>query len=65
MLSVLFVGTAIILQLTFDAAATLQAIEDHRADDALFIPTMTMAVLDELESGEYDVSSRHNTETIT
>jgi hypothetical protein len=29
----------------------------------MFIPTMT--ALDELESGEYDVSSRHNTETIT
>ncbi len=57
MLSVLFVGGVIIPQLTFDPAATLRAIERHRADDALFIPAMAMAALDELESGEYDLSS--------
>ncbi len=49
MLAVLFVGGAIIPQLTFNARATLDAITTHRADDALFIPTMTLAVLDELE----------------
>ena len=49
MLAVLFVGGAIIPQLSFDAASTLDAIRVHGADDALFIPTMTLAVLDELE----------------
>ncbi len=46
LLAALFVGGAIIPQLAFSPTATLEAIERHRADDALFIPTMTMAVLD-------------------
>ena len=49
MLAVLFVGGAIIPQLTFDASATLSAIRTHSADDVLFIPTMTLSVLDELD----------------
>lgn len=57
MLSVPFVAGAIIPQLAFDAAATLRAVARHRATDALFIPTMTMAVLDELDAGDYDLSS--------
>ena len=57
MLAALFVGGAIIPQLSFDPAATLRAIGRHRATDALFIPTMTMAVLDELDRGGYDLSS--------
>jgi fatty-acyl-CoA synthase len=46
LLAVLFVGGAIIPQLAFSPTATLDAVARHRADDALFIPTMTMAVLD-------------------
>lgn len=47
MLTVPFVGGAIIPQLQFDAAATLDAIETHRADDVLLVPTMTRMALDE------------------
>lgn len=47
MLTVPFVGGAIIPQLSFDAAATLDAIERHAADDVLLVPTMTQLVLDE------------------
>ena len=35
-------------QLKFDAVDTLRAIERHRATDVLLIPTMTLALLDEI-----------------
>jgi fatty-acyl-CoA synthase len=60
MLSVLFVGGAVIPQLKFDAAATLAAIARHRATDALLIPTMTLAMLDELDKRSYDLQSLHS-----
>ncbi len=59
LLSVLFVGGSIIPQLKFDAVATLRGIERHRATDVLLIPTMTLAILDELRRGSYDLSSLH------
>lgn len=48
MLTVPFVGGAIIPQLAFDPVATLDAIETHEADDILLVPTMTVAILDVL-----------------
>jgi fatty-acyl-CoA synthase len=57
MLPVMFVGGAIIPQLKFDAAAMLTAIEQHRATDALLVPTMTLAMLDATQAGDYDLSS--------
>ena len=57
MLAVLFVGGAIVPQLTFDPAETLRAIERHRADDMLLIPVMTLSLLDVARKGGYDVSS--------
>jgi fatty-acyl-CoA synthase len=48
MLAVTYVGGAIVPQLSFDAAATLEGIREHDADDVLLIPTMTMALIDEL-----------------
>jgi fatty-acyl-CoA synthase len=59
LLSVLFVGGAIIPQLQFDASATLRGIERHRATDVLLIPTMTLALLDELRKQPFDMSSLH------
>lgn len=47
LLTVPFVGGAIIPQLSFDAAATLDAIDRHAADDVLLVPTMTQIVLEE------------------
>lgn len=59
LLAVLFVGGSIVPQLTFTPQGTLRAIAEHRVDDVLLIPTMTQAVLDEVEAGStpYDVSS--------
>ncbi|MBW0102568.1 class I adenylate-forming enzyme family protein [Pseudonocardia sp. KRD291] len=51
LLAVLFAGGAIVPQLAFSPAATLDAISRHRCDDVLFIPTMTAAVLDHLDTG--------------
>jgi fatty-acyl-CoA synthase len=55
MLTVPFVGGSIVPQLQFDAAATLAAIEKHKADDVLLVPTMTLGVLDELRARRYEL----------
>jgi fatty-acyl-CoA synthase len=57
LLAVPYVGGAIIPQLRFDAAATLAAVELHRATDALLVPAMSLAVLDAAAAGHYDLSS--------
>lgn len=57
MLAALFAGGAIIPQTSFHPVATLRAVERHRADEALFVATMTIAVLDAARSGQYDVGS--------
>jgi len=56
-LTVPFVGGAIIPQVKFDPAATLRAIERHEADDVLLVPTMTLLVLDELRARKYQLAS--------
>ena len=56
LLAVLFVGGSIV-SLKFDAADTLRALALHSGTDLLLIPTMTMALLDELERQPYDLSS--------
>lgn len=57
LLACLFVGGAIIPQTRFDAIETLQAIDNHKATDVLLIPTMTLALLDELKKTDYALSS--------
>jgi len=57
LLAALFTGGAIIPQTAFDPVRTLEAIERHRADEALFVPTMTIAVLEAARSRGHDVSS--------
>lgn len=57
MLAVPYVGGAIIPQLRFDAAATLAAIDRHRATDALLVPAMSLAVLEAAVAGGHDFSS--------
>jgi fatty-acyl-CoA synthase len=46
LLAALFVGGACVIQARFDPAATLAAIERHRVTEALFVPTMSLAVVD-------------------
>ncbi len=61
LLAALFVGGAVIAQIKFDPVETLRAIARHHASDILLIPTMTLALLDELKKPDahYDLSSLH------
>ncbi|EED34280.1 acyl-CoA ligase [Luminiphilus syltensis NOR5-1B] len=57
LLAALTVGGAAVIKLLFDPAAALDSIGLQHVDDILLIPTMTLALLDELEAGDYDVSN--------
>jgi fatty-acyl-CoA synthase len=57
LLAALFTGGAIIPQTVFDPVGTLRAVERHRADEALFVPTMTIAVLEAARAGACELES--------
>jgi fatty-acyl-CoA synthase len=59
LLSVLFVGGAIVPRLKFDAVDTLEAVARHGVNDLLLIPTMTLALIDELKSRPYVLDRLH------
>lgn len=60
LLAVPWVGGAIIPRVRFDAADTLRAIATHHATDALLIPAMSLALIDEAGANPYDMSSLHS-----
>jgi fatty-acyl-CoA synthase len=60
LLAALFVGGAVVVQSRFDPAGTLAAIEREGASEALFVPTMSLAVIDAARAGGHDVSSLHS-----
>jgi fatty-acyl-CoA synthase len=60
LLASLFAGGTIIPQTAFDPVATLEAVQRHRADEALFVPTMTIAVLEAARRSSYDTRSLHS-----
>ena len=57
MIAATFVGGAIIPQPIFDPALTLAGIERHQASDLLLVPTMSVAILEHPDRGNYDLSS--------
>jgi fatty-acyl-CoA synthase len=57
LLSTLFVGGAIVPHAIFNPRTTLEAIERHKVNEVLFVPTMTTAVLDQAAKQSYDLSS--------
>ena len=57
LLAALQVGGAVVIQEQFDPDTTLQAIDRYKVDDVLLIPTMTLALLEQLKSKEYPLSS--------
>lgn len=57
LLTVPFVGGCVVMRRTFDPAAILDAIADHRADDALMIPTMTAELIRVQRAAPRDLSS--------
>lgn len=68
LLSSIVVGGAIIPLPKFDAKAMLAAIGKHRATYLMAVPTMSIALLEEAERGNYDLSSLntvHNASALT
>lgn len=57
LLAAMWVGGAVIPQLAFDPVDTFDAIQRHRASEALFVPTMTMALVEHPRRRDYDLSS--------
>ncbi|BBY66115.1 AMP-binding protein [Mycolicibacterium helvum] len=57
LLSVMFVGGAVILQPSFSAEGYFRGIERHRATDMLCVPTMAVAMLESPARTRYDLSS--------
>jgi fatty-acyl-CoA synthase len=57
LLSVMFVGGAIVPQTAFDPAGYLRGVEEHRATDILCVPTMAVAIIEHPDRGRYDLSS--------
>lgn len=57
LLSVMYVGGAIIPQTSFSAEGYLRGIEQHRATDILCVPTMAVALVESPVRHEVDLSS--------
>lgn len=57
LLSVMFVGGAIVPQTTFSAEGYFAGIERHRANDILCVPTMAVAMLESEARRRYDLDS--------
>jgi fatty-acyl-CoA synthase len=57
LLSVMFVGGAIIPQTTFSPVGYLRGVQQHRATDILCVPTMAVALIQHPDLGSYDLSS--------
>jgi fatty-acyl-CoA synthase len=57
LIAAIFVGGAIIPQLTFDAAQTLAGIQRHRASYMMLVPTMGVALVEHPDIDQYDLSS--------
>lgn len=53
----LFVGGAMIPQLTFDVARTFAGVERHGASYLMLVPTMGVALMEHPDIGRYDLSS--------
>ncbi|WP_299574857.1 AMP-binding protein [uncultured Williamsia sp.] len=56
-ISVMFVGGAVVLQRTFDPIGYLSGIQRHRASDILCVPTMAVAMVEHPRRHEFDLSS--------
>jgi fatty-acyl-CoA synthase len=57
MLAAMYAGGAIAPLQVFNPKTVLETIERHRVNEVLFVPTMTIAVVDQAEKREYDLSS--------
>jgi fatty-acyl-CoA synthase len=60
LIAAMFVAGTVIVQATFDPAASLAAIEQHQVGEVLFVPTMSLAVVAAARTASYDVSCLHS-----
>jgi fatty-acyl-CoA synthase len=60
LLAAMFVAGSVVVQPVFDPAASLAAIERHRAGEALFVPTMSLAIVEVARKSAFDLSSLHS-----
>ena len=60
LLAAMFVAGSVVVQPVFDPGASLAAIERHRAGEALFVPTMSLAIVEAARKTRYDLSSLHS-----
>lgn len=60
LVAAMFVAGTVVVQAAFDPVATLAAIERHQVGEALFVPTMSLAVVAAARASGYDVSGLHS-----
>lgn len=60
LLASLFVAGSVVVESVFDPKQTLADIERHRANEALFVPTMSIAVIAAARADTHDLSSLHS-----
>jgi fatty-acyl-CoA synthase len=60
LIAAMFVAGTVIVQATFDPVASLAAIEEHQVGEALFVPTMSLAVVAAARTSSRDVSCLHS-----
>jgi fatty-acyl-CoA synthase len=60
LLASMFVAGGAVVQAAFDPKATLEAVAKHRANEALFVPTMSLAIVEAARGGGYELSSLHS-----
>lgn len=60
LLAAMFAGGSIVIQPAFDPRASLEAIAKHGAGEVLYVPTMSLAVVDAARAGHYDLATLHS-----
>ena len=60
LLASMFVAGSVVVQSVFDPGASLAAIERHQVGEALFVPTMSLAVVAAARRSGHDLSSLHS-----
>lgn len=57
LLAAMFAGGAIVPQAVFNPRSVLAAVQQHRVSEVLFVPTMSVAIVEEAARHSYDLSS--------
>ena len=60
LVAAMFVAGTVVVQAAFDPVATLAAIERYQVGEALFVPTMSLALVAAAAASSYDVSGLHS-----